>query len=93
MIENMLVTSITSVSEETANLLDNAYTSVLSGIVRYAKDEYGWFVFVPPSPVIDELNLPDDLRRLLHYARDLQCDWVMLDRDAEAIDALPTYDW
>lgn len=92
MIENMLVTSTASISRDTGQRLDLS-DGTLSDVIRYDKQNYGWFVFVPPSPVIDELNLPDDLRRLLHYARDLQCDWVMLDRDAVTIDALPIYDW
>lgn len=58
-------------------------------------NEHGAFLWVPEDPVHDDDDgsLPNDLRAIFALAREYDCCWVKLDRDAAEIDALPTYEW
>ena len=49
----------------------------------------GWFLW---CSLFNE-EMPRDLLTVVAYARGLGCCYVMLDRDAELIEALPTYEW
>lgn len=50
---------------------------------------YGWFFRAPPS----DADFPEFLRGIIEAARNAGCDYVMLDRDAEELDGVPTFDW
>lgn len=57
-------------------------------------DGYGWFIYVPTDPAhFEEVEAmpPNDLRRVLDYARAQDCDYVLFDRDAGPIADLPWY--
>jgi len=84
----MLDLSTAHVSKETAQMLDDDRLSDF--VVPYQKGDFGWFIWVPP---VEHEGVPADLRAVLAYARTQQCDWVMLDCDAETIDNLPSFDW
>lgn len=60
----------------------------------YEKGEWGWFVHVPEDGYLrtDE-DLPPDLARCIHFARQRGFDWIMFDQDGPVVDHLPTYDW
>jgi hypothetical protein len=69
-------------------------------LIVFQKSVYGFFIVVPDNPAdpentdpIDLSELPKDLMGILEYAWENLCEWVMLDRDAEIIEELPTYDW
>ena len=81
-IVKMLDLSTGHVSAETAARLD-------AGNFGYVKGEYGWIV--PTLRLSNEV--PDDLAKVMAYARDLDCSWIMFDRDADIIPDLPTFDW
>lgn len=58
------------------------------------QNEYGWFVYVIHKPDAgEEDGWPQDLRAVIQYARDRNCNWVQLDQDADPVHELPTYDW
>jgi hypothetical protein len=60
-------------------------------LVSYPKGEYGWFI-----PLImhgDRQRVPEDLAAVMWYAHDAGCTMLVLDRDAEENDNLPTYNW
>lgn len=78
------------VSEATSHWLDEAICTGLA-IAPY---EYGAFVSVPANnDAIDELECPDDLKAVLKYAHFEGCGVVRFDADADAVAALPTFDW
>lgn len=66
-------------------------------IVAYNHTEYGTFMWVPDDP--QESNdgmaepIPVEVVAVQLYARNLGCDYVLFDRDAEIDDALPSWDW
>lgn len=85
MIEKMLALSTAHLTETTCNdWLPH------SPFAAYPKGDYGWFVYIP-----DDLphDLPADLAECLALARGQDCDWLMFDRDADAIGILQVYDW
>ena len=76
------------------------------GVTAYplstSDDNYGWLLHVPDDPdgytadytETDEADgLPAEVLAIQRFARGLGCDYVLLDRDAERIDALPAWDW
>jgi hypothetical protein len=76
------------------------------GVTAYALStpdgNYGWLLHVPDDPdgyaadyaETDEADgLPAEVLVIQRFARGLGCDYVLLDRDAERIDALPAWDW
>lgn len=52
---------------------------------------YGWFLTANPSESALE-RMPEDVKAIVEYARSQRCDYVVLDRDADAVDDLPTYE-
>jgi len=69
----------------------------MAGPVVYYDFEYGWWIYVNknPQPVKNFVGrgLSGALPTLLEFARAHDCQWIKLDRDADPIDALPTYEW
>lgn len=73
----------------------NSYT----GVVAH-KLEYGWFLYVPENVDEHAMNcsdesepIPPEVLAIQRFARSLDCDYVMLDRDALTIAELPTWEW
>jgi len=52
---------------------------------------YGWFLTANPSESALK-RMPEDVKAILAYARSRRCAYVVLDRDADAIDELPSYE-
>ncbi len=52
---------------------------------------YGWFLTANPPEGACEA-MPDDINRLLEYARAQNCDYVVLDRDADTVEELPEFE-
>jgi hypothetical protein len=56
----------------------------------------GAFVHLPTDDLEEELEergLPEDLRKVVKFAMDHDCQWVKLDADGEVCGDLPTYEW
>lgn len=71
-----------------------------TGPCRGAFTEGAWFCTYLNSPdeaVADLLSggtcWSDELIAALEYARGLDADYVLFDRDGPEVDALPTFDW
>jgi hypothetical protein len=68
--------------------------------VHPMREEYGFFVWVPTADLLDEYietfreesGVSDAFLGLLRYAREHDCDWLLLDRDAPFLADLPTFD-
>jgi hypothetical protein len=79
------------VSETTAKRLDlgdkeNNWTIV-------AAYEHGWFLYVQPEDLHDDLDMPDDLRQVMLWGIRHKVQWIRMDADAGAVHDLPQYDW
>jgi hypothetical protein len=85
-IAKMLILSTAHVTLETSQRLPDG----IEGLIAYEKGEYGWLIYVNAPHVVP---LPADLQGVRDLARNHGCEWVMLDRDGDVIDALPSYDW
>lgn len=55
----------------------------------YNFGEYGHFIWAGGP----QANISGDLWDVINYTRDLGCAYVLLDRDADTVDNLPTYEW
>ncbi|HDX9674129.1 TPA: hypothetical protein ROY08_001386 [Bacillus cereus] len=88
-ITKVLELSTHHISEVSACLLN---TSMISGIIVYHKEKYGWFIYVSSEEEENE-QIPDDLNEILKFARSNDCLWIMLDRDYDTINELPTFEW
>ena len=89
-ITKILTISTAHITKVTAELLDDG----VRDLSVYSKGEYGWFIFVPESDVINSLHIMlPDLMRLLQFAKDLGCEWLCLDRDGEVLEYFNTYEW
>ena len=56
--------------------------------------EEGLFLIVPSSTYEpNNIKRPNDLNILLNYAKQHDCSIVRLDRDADEINELTTYEW
>lgn len=87
-ISKMLTISTAHIRKETPELLDDG----IRYLIVYKKDEYGWFIFVPSYENNVSKAMPD-LHRLLVFAKDMDCEWLCLDRDGEILEYLPIYKW
>lgn len=55
---------------------------------------YGIFVYAHDENLgTGSDRIPDDLFAVMTFARQHDCDMVLLDRDADVVDALPHWDW
>ena len=59
----------------------------------YEKDGYGWWIYLGNIDSMSVWRIPDDLWNLICLAIKNGCDWLCLDRDAEIIEELTTFDW
>lgn len=81
-------------SHLTKETVDNLFIGNIIGVVVHDYEE-GMFVVVPDSfdYKTNSDEWPKDLCRLFEYAQHNEISVIWLDRDAEEIDELPTYDW
>lgn len=82
-IERMLVLSTGHVGPNTARCLD-------LGVIPSMAREEGWLLYVPTD---DDDDVPADLARIFQFARGMECEWVLLDRDGEIEPSLPWWEW
>ncbi len=59
----------------------NHSAEILGGRTRH-----GWFVYASETPIAP---IPADLAQLMHYARQLGCEYILLDCDALPMEDLP----
>lgn len=83
MVESMLVASTAHVTESTCNGFLHTFPGA------YEKGEYGWVIYADGP----RDNCPADLAACLDAAKAKGCEWLMLDRDADAIEELPIFEW
>lgn len=88
--------STSHISEDTNNILTMvAKTNDFHFTV--AEYEYGYFVGVPNVDNDPDFKyqdeVPEDLRKVLDFARKNKCLIVRLDADADQCDDLPTFNW
>lgn len=62
-------------------------------VITMGATPYGWFIYVPTVDKLRTIDIPLDLKAVLEHARANSFSYVLLDRDAEAIETLPTFDW
>ena len=56
--------------------------------------DYGLGWFIPIGPEIEWSHMvSDDLVAIRKLAEAQGCTWIMLDRDGDIIEELPTYEW
>ena len=88
----MLVLSTAHVTKETALRFQGNWRNELPPF--YAKGEYGWIIPLQSDGNGEERwQYCSDLLMIRRLAEANGCTWVMLDRDADVVDALPSYDW
>lgn len=81
-------------SHLTKETIDNLVMDNIAQVVSYDYPE-GMFLVVPDKfdYAAHEKGWPKDLCRLFEYAQHNEISVIWLDRDAEEIEDLPTYDW
>lgn len=86
--------STAHITKETDEFLRRQVKNDNSPLIVYEK-ECGYFVCVPDEDDLDdiEMYIPSDLASCLGFARKHNCQWLILDCDAEVIDKLETYEW
>lgn len=89
MIEKMLVLSTAHLTQETCN----EWLRSTSTVVAYEKADYGWFIYVGDDEAYKNASIPADLMACIQHARSSQVEWLMFDRDYDAVDGLPFYEW
>lgn len=86
-IAKMLIASTAHVTDrERATLDENGYS----------RGEYGWLIYTgePGDSVLPEFDeLSPGLTGVLEAARRTDCRYVLLDRDADELAGVPTYNW
>jgi hypothetical protein len=59
--------------------------------------EYGWLIWTGGETAVlylaEAKNISEEFRDLLAFTKLHECEWLRLDRDAETIDGLPTFEW
>lgn len=59
------------------------------GVTAYPTG-HGWLMYVPRD---GRPEAPDEVQAVWKRARELECDYVLFDGDADVDDELPTWDW
>jgi hypothetical protein len=80
---------------EDPNERDHDVPEWVTELIVYPHGEYGWLIFVNEIKHNEERRalLPDEFTAILVQCEIEGCDWLLLDRDAELIDTLPSFDW
>jgi hypothetical protein len=77
----------------------NSWEGVTAYALSTSDDHYGWLLHVPEELAdpaeqeLDEDGVPAEVLTLQRFARGLDCDYVLLDRDAAQVEGLPTWEW
>lgn len=90
MIKKILEINGGHISKETANTLSSEPEFVNLFIQEL---DYGWMLSECEDTDLDTEWRHNDLREIMLKARELGCDYVILDADAECLDDLNVYDW
>lgn len=91
-ITKMLTISTTHLTEDDAVYLVRACNwDDINELVVYEKGDYGWFVYIPND--LNEYNLSENLKYILAFAKNNECDWICFDEDGCVVKELNTYDW
>lgn len=90
MIESVLTLSTNHITKEDVEMLSKKENSFI------AEFNYGFFLFT--EPVLNLLNMIDNkyskaFKEVVSLASQLNCQYICLDRDADCIDELQTFDW
>ena len=97
-IETILTISTAHVTPETIDALNNEEDRMP---ITFRKGDYGYLIYLgnEPSDTSEEFDgedveeRPADLVRLMTIGREHGYTWLCLDRDADALAGVPTYDW
>ena len=62
---------------------------------QYDDGTYGWWIVVPSDfgENLEDSEIPHDLQVALMLVKAHDCDWIMLDRDAEYAPELTVFNW
>lgn len=93
MITKCFEISTAHISEETAAKIQHEVELNEMMLSVYEKDGYGWWIYLGNIDSMSVWRIPDDLLNLICLAIKNGCDWLCLDRDAEIIEELTTFDW
>jgi hypothetical protein len=89
-----LVISTSHILPATADLLDQWAPMIPeSRPLGVAEAGYGWFVLTDPLDGLEREMVPDELWAVIEFARAQGCRWLLLDRDADCVDGLETFEW
>lgn len=91
-ITKCLTISTAHIRQSTQDLLDKEIKkTTIEGIVVYAKEDYGWFIYLYPEMDHFATTAPADLKACIDLAIKNDCQMLCLDSDAEILDCLPHY--
>ncbi len=89
-----LVISTSHIQPATADLLDQwAPMTPEKRPLGVAEAEHGWFVLTDPLDGAEREMISEVLWAAISFARAQGCRWLLLDRDAETVEHLETFDW
>jgi hypothetical protein len=86
MIHRYLDCSTAHLTEATMDALS---ADQVEGVVAMPYPPYGVFVSIPDD---EDVEIPEDLRQVLAFARANDCLLIRFDHDGDDVD-LPVYDW
>lgn len=85
-VQMMIASTAHVTNQERATLDENGYS----------RGEYGWLIYVGEAgdAVVPEIDAPSaGLDAVIVAARAAGCMYLMLDRDGDALDGVPVYQW
>lgn len=93
-ISTMITLSTCHITKETDKWLKSEAenTDCGSGLIVYEKD-CGYFIMTPDSFDFEDMDVPEDLRRVLEFAIKTRITWICLDADGPVEEILPVYEW
>ena len=87
-IRKFLTLSTSHVTNDTRRILDES--KLTDWPVFGFQGVFGWVIYAHEET--DE-TIPEELWRVMQYARANGCDYIMFDADADMIDDLPHFEW
>lgn len=93
----MLDLSLSHLSPSTIHFLDEQDSGdAIPSVVLFEKETYGYFIPLIPEEedeeTYEERGYPEDLIRVLRFAEEKGCTWIMLDVDGAISEELPFWD-
>lgn len=85
-IVKMMELSTKHITEETSKKLESTGITLL-------KHDFGWILYADIDACDHTEDFPEDLKRVIEYAAEQGCGWILLDSEVEPIKELPTYEW